>query len=550
MQNLRDLTIGALLDQTASRCASSDALVFPEFRLRQSYRQLRDSVDRLAKGLIGLGIEPGEHLAVWATNWPQWVWLQFAAAKVGAVLVTVNPAYRAGELAYVLEQSEASGLFMISRFRDSDYMAMLREVCPEIAGSRPGRLAAKRFPRLRRVALFEESGLPGVLGWRDVMAAGIGISDHMLRKVEEQVDPQDVVNIQYTSGTTGFPKGAQLTHRNLFQNAYYSGECMRLTERDRLCVPVPFYHCFGCVLGTLVAVCRGCAVVVPSEHFDAEKTLAAAAAERCTVIHGVPTMFVAELSHPRFEEFDLRSLRTGIMAGAPCPEELMKQVVERMHAKEMTIAYGQTEASPVITQTRAEDPIALRVSTVGRPLPGVEVKIVDPASGRRVPAGSQGELCCRSAMVMKGYYNMPEATAEAIDAEGWLHTGDLAVMDEHGYCRITGRIKDMIIRGGENVYPREIEEFLYAHPQIAEAHVFGVPDAKFGEEVAVWIRLKPGATMSPEEVRNFCRNRIAHYKIPRYVKFVTDFPMTVTGKVQKFRMRELAARELGLADNL
>ncbi len=547
---MQDVTIGQLIDRVANRCAQSEALVFPRLGLRQSYRQFLQSVNQLAKGLIGLGVEPGEHLAVWGTNWPQWVWLQFAAAKVGAVLVTINPAYRAHELAYVLEQSEASSLFMVSRFRDSDYLGMVGELCPEMPGCRPGRLIAKKLPRLRRVALFEDTAPAGVLGWSEVLRSGVGISDHMLRVRQDGTDPDDVVNIQYTSGTTGFPKGAQLTHRNLVHNAFYAGQCMRLTGRDRLCIPVPFYHCFGCVLGTMVAVCRGCAMVIPADYFDPEKTLAAAAAERCTVIHGVPTMFVAELSHPRFNEFDLRSLRTGIMAGAPCPEELMRQVVERMHAKEMTIAYGQTEASPVITQTRAEDPISVRVSTVGRALPTVDVKVADTSSGRKLPPGRQGELCCRSKMVMKGYYNMPEATAEAIDREGWLHTGDLATMDDHGYFRITGRIKDMIIRGGENIYPREVEDFLYTHPMIAEAHVFGVPDPKFGEEVAAWVRLKGESRLTAEEIRSFCRDRIAHYKIPRYIKFVTDFPMTVTGKVQKFKMRERAAHELGLEDYL
>jgi fatty-acyl-CoA synthase len=353
--------------------------------------------------------------------------------------------------------------------------------------------------------------------------------------------------IQYTSGTTGGPKGAELTHVNLVNNAVYAGECMRLGRGDRVCVPVPFYHCFGCVLGTLLTVSRGATMVVPAEHFDAEKTLAAVAAERCTVLHGVPTMFIAELAHRRFADFDLRSLRTGIMGGAPCPIEVMQQVVRRMHAREMTIGYGQTEASPLITQTRTEDPIELRVSTVGRALPHVEVKIADPGTGVELGRGMQGELCCRGYLVMRGYYRMPQATAAAIDREGWLHTGDLATMDERGYCRITGRIKDMVIRGGENVYPREVEDLLYNHPKVRDAHVFGVPDARLGEELAAWIRLREDTTTSAEEIRDFCRARIAHYKIPRYIRFVDEYPMTVTGKVQKFKMREAMTKELGLA---
>jgi len=543
------VTIGALFDRVAHGAGDREALVFPDHGVRWSYRETLARADQLAKGLMGLGIEAGEHVAVWATNWPQWVLLQFATAKIGAVLVTVNPAYRSSELAYVLEQSDATTLFLIERFRDSAYPEMLAACCPEIRTARPGRVKSKRLPRLKRVALFGDRDAPGMLAWADVLAAGAGITDHRLRNRQEAVDPDDTVNIQYTSGTTGFPKGAELTHVNLVNNAYYAGECMRLTRRDRLCVPVPFYHCFGCVLGALVAVSRGATMVVPAEHFDAEKTLAAVAAERCTVLHGVPTMFIAELAHPRFDEFDLSSLRTGIMAGAPCPIEVMQQVVGRMHAREITIAYGQTEASPVITQTRTEDPIDLRVSTVGRALPRVEVRIVDPESGREVPRGAQGELRCRGYLVMRGYYNMPEATATAIDRNGWLHTGDLATMDERGYCRITGRIKDMVIRGGENVYPREIEEFLYTHPKVRDVQVFGVPDPRLGEEIAAWILLRDGVTATAEEIRDFCRSRIAHYKIPKYIRFVDEYPLTVTGKVQKFKMREVVVKELGLVSS-
>jgi fatty-acyl-CoA synthase len=539
------VTIGALFDRIAIGADNREALVFPERGLRWTYRELHQHTVQVAKGLIGLGIDPGDHVAVWATNWPEWVLLQLATAKIGAVLVTVNPAYRAHELAYVLEQSEATALFMIDRFRSSSYLKILAECCPEIARAKPGHLASRRFPRLKRVALFGDSTAPWLLGWSDVLRAGAGLTDHILRRRQDAVDPDDPVNVQYTSGTTGFPKGAELTHVNLVNNAYSVGSCLRLTRTDRVCVPVPFYHCFGSVLGTLMTMTHGATMVVPAEHFDAAKTLAAVATERCTVLHGVPTMFIAQLEHPRFATFDLASLRTGIMAGAPCPTEVMRQVVDRMHAREITIAYGQTEASPVITQTRPEDPISLRVSTVGRPLPGVEVRIVDTA-GHEVPRGTQGELCCRGYLVMRGYYKMPEATAATIDRAGWLHTGDLATMDDHGYCRITGRIKDMIIRGGENVYPREIEEFLHAHPKVAEVQVFGVADPVRGEEIAAWIRLVDGTTATTEEIRTYCREHIAHYKVPRYVRFVDDFPMTVTGKVQKFKMRETTEHELGL----
>ena len=541
------IAIGALFDRVALSTEDREALVFVEPGVRWTYRDTHARVQQLAKGLMGLGIGLGEHVAVWATNWPQWVLLQLATAKVGAVLVTVNPAYRAHELAYVLAQSDATTLFMIERFRTSAYTELLAECCPEIRSARPGRLGSRRFPMLKRVALFSDRAVPGMLAWSEVLAAGAGISDHMVRRRQDEVDPDDPVAVQYTSGTTGFPKGAELTHVNLVNNALAVGECMRLTRRDRLCVPVPFHHCFGCVLGTLAALARGACMVVPAEHFDAEKTLAAVAAERCTALHGVPTMFIAALAQRRFHEFDLSSLRTGIMAGAPCPVEIMQEVMQRMHLREITIAYGQTEASPVITQTRPDDPIDVRVATVGRPLPGVEVRIVDPATGAEVAPGIQGELCCRGYLVMRGYYKMPEATAAAIDTDGWLHTGDLATIDERGYCRITGRIKEMVIRGGENVYPREIEEFLHTHPKVHDVQVFGVPDPVLGEDLAAWIRLGGGETATEDEIRDFCRGRIAHSKIPRYIRFVEEYPLTVTGKVKKHEMREAMARELGLA---
>jgi fatty-acyl-CoA synthase len=396
------------------------------------------------------------------------------------------------------------------------------------------------------VILLDEVAAAGTRSWQQLVAFGDTTALAQLHAVEPELGFDDAVNIQFTSGTTGFPKGAQLTHFNIVADASYIAQCMKLDEHDRLCIPVPFYHCFGCVLGTLCCVTRGAAMIIPAEYFDPLKTLAAVEQERCTGLHGVPTMFIAELQHPEFAKFRFPELRTGIMAGSPCPIEVMKQVVERMGAHEITIAYGQTEASPVITQTRTDDPIELRVSTVGRALPNVEVKIADPATGEELPRGQQGELCTRGFIVMKGYYNLPEATAKAIDADGWLHTGDLATMDERGYCKITGRLKDMIIRGGENIYPREIEEFLYTSPKIADVQVVGVPDLKYGEEVMAWVKLKDGQTATSEEIREFCRGKIAHYKIPRYVKFVSEFPMTVTGKIQKYKMREVAIEEFGL----
>jgi fatty-acyl-CoA synthase len=546
--DLLKTTIGDLLDRQAERFGTRDALVHVEHAVRYSYAEFRAECNRVAKGMIALGIQKGDHVGIWATNYPEWVVAQFATAKIGAVLVTVNPSYRTHELEYLLKQSDAATLLLIGSFKTSDYVAMINELIPELHDSAPGALQSAKFPRLKRVIFIGNDQHPGMIRWNDLATLGAQVSDEELARRQAACDPDDVINIQYTSGTTGFPKGAMLTHFNIVADAAYIAECMKFTEQDRLCIPVPFYHCFGCVLGTLCCVTRGAAMIVPAEYFDPVKTLSAVEKERCTALHGVPTMFIAELQHPEFSRFSFPALRTGIMAGSPCPIEVMKQVVERMGAKEITIAYGQTESSPVITQTRTDDPIELRVSTVGRALPNVEVKIVDPETGEEVPQGVQGELCTRGFIVMKGYYNMPEATAKAIDREGWLHTGDLATMDQHGYCKITGRLKDMIIRGGENIYPREIEEFLYTHPKVADVQVVGVPDLKYGEEVMAWVKLKDGQTASPEEIRDFCRGKIAHYKVPRYVKFVTEFPMTVTGKIQKYKMRDVAVEELGLQE--
>ena len=546
-------TIGNMLDRQVARYADRDALVHAETGVRYTYSEFQAQVERVARGLMALGIQHGHHVGIWATNYSEWVLTQFATAKIGAVMVNVNPAYRTHELAYVLEQSEANALIIIGRFRNSDYVAMLNEVVPELKESNPGELRSSRFPYLHHVIHIPPHGddansdtPEGMWGWDEMVAKHIEVSPAQLSARQAECRPDDPVNIQYTSGTTGNPKGAMLTHHNLVANAVYVGDCIELTEVDRLCIPVPFYHCFGCVMGNLGCITHGSAIIIPSEHFDPLKTLQALDRERCTALYGVPTMFIAQLGHPDFDSFDVTSLRTGIMAGSPCPIEVMRQVIDRMGADQMTIAYGQTEASPVITQTLTTDSIERRVSTVGKVLPGVEARVVDPETGQEVGPDVQGELQTRSSMVMLGYYNMPEATAAAIDDEAWLHTGDLATVDADGYYRITGRLKDMIIRGGENVYPREIEEFLYTHPKISDVQVIGVPDERFVEEVMAWVTLKPGELATPEEIREFCQGKIAHYKIPRYVKITSEFPMTVTGKIQKFRMREMAVEELGL----
>ena len=546
------LTIGDLLDRQAEQFGDNDALVHVDWDVRYTYREFHAECDRVARGLMALGINKGDHVGIWATNYPEWVVAQFATAKIGAVLVTVNPAYRTHELEYLLQQSDAAALMLIGNFRTSDYVAMLNEVVPELAGSSPGQLRSEKLPHLRNVIYIppyvpaEGECPPGMCAWDDMRARGEEISPAALAQRQGECHPDDVICIMYTSGTTGNPKGVMLTHHNLVSNASYVVEGLRFNDTDRLCIPVPFYHCFGSSISTLGCVTRGSAMVVPSEYFDPGKTLVAVEKERCTALHGVPTMFIAQLERPDFDGFDLGSLRTGIMAGSPCPIEVMRQVIDRMGAKEMTVGYGLTEASPVITLTSSDDTIERRVTTVGPVIPQVEVKIADPETGREMPAGEQGELCSRSFMNMKGYYKMPEATAAAIDAEGWLHTGDLATMDDDGYYKITGRLKDMIIRGGENVYPREIEEFLYTNPKVADVQVIGVPDQRFGEEIIAWVMLKAEQEATEEEIKEFCRGRIAHYKVPRYVKFVSEFPMTVTGKIQKFVMREMSIQELQL----
>ncbi|MBW4056791.1 MAG: AMP-binding protein [Proteobacteria bacterium] len=540
-------TVGSLLDEMARRFPDNEALVYPERGLRYTYKQFNEACRQLAKGLLRLGIKKGDNISIWAYNVPEWVLLQFASAKIGAILVTVNTSYKSAELEYILSQSDSTSLFMVGSFKDTNYIETLASIVPELAMSKPGKLTTAKLPYLNNIIFIGQETPAGMLNFGSIIKMGEEVPDSELNAVEASLNCHETINMQYTSGTTGFPKGVMLTHYNLVNNGFQIGECMKFTEHDRLCIPVPFFHCFGCVLGVMVCVTHA-STMVPVEIFDPLKVLQTIEKEKCTAVHGVPTMFIAELEHPDFAQFDLSSMRTGIMAGSVCPIEVMKRAVKDMHVSEITSVYGQTEASPGITQTRTDDAIELRVATVGRALPGAEVKITDIETGATLPPGKQGELCARGYMVMKGYYKMPEETATVIDADGWLHTGDLAIMDENGYCKITGRIKQMIIRGGENIYPREIEEFLYTHPKISDIQVYGVPDRKYGEQVMAAVILKKGVVMTEDEVRDFCRDKIANYKIPKYVKFVDGYPMTASGKIQKFKMREMAIKELQLED--
>jgi fatty-acyl-CoA synthase len=523
-----DETIGANLERAVERFGEREALISCAQGRRYTYAQLGAAVDELARALMAAGLATGDRIGIWSPNRVEWTLVQYATAKLGAILVNVNPAYRTSELEYVLRQSGCRMLVAAPAFKTSDYRGMVEEVRPSL-------------PALERVVFLDSRD------WDQLMAGAPQVPADELRARSDALAPDDPINIQYTSGTTGFPKGATLTHRNILNNGYFVGEGCRYTEEDRICIPVPFYHCFGMVMGNLGATTHGAAMVIPAPAFEPEATLRACAQERCTSLYGVPTMFIAQLDHPRFADYDLTSLRTGIMAGSPCPVEVMKRVIEQMHMSEVGICYGMTETSPVSTQTAYDDPLDKRVGSVGRVHPHVEVKIVDPEGGATVARGDPGELCTRGYSVMAGYWNDPERTAEAIDPDGWMHTGDLATMDEEGYVNIVGRSKDMVIRGGENVYPREVEEFLYGHPDIADVQVIGVPDERFGEELMAWVIPRAGASLDADAVRAFCEGRIAHYKIPRYVKTVDAFPMTVTGKVQKFKMREQAIDELGLA---
>jgi fatty-acyl-CoA synthase len=538
-------TIGVHFDRTVARFGDQPALIARQQRARWTYRELNERVDAFAAGLLALGLKPGERVGIWSPNNAEWVVTQFATAKAGLILVNINPAYRLAELEYALNKVGCRAIVTATSFKTSDYVGMLTTLAPELRHARPGHLDAAKLSALRVVIQIGDAVAPGAIPFDSVYAMGEALHRAHLQDLAKTLQFDDPINIQFTSGTTGLPKGATLTHHNILNNGYFLGEAMRYTEHDKVCIPVPLYHCFGMVIGNLACITHGSAMVYPSEGFDPLATLQTVAEERCTSLYGVPTMFIAELDHPEFSTFDLGSLRTGMMAGAPCPIEVMRRCIRDMNLREMTIGYGMTETSPVSTQTALDDPIDRRVSTVGTVHPHVEVKIID-AEGRVVPRGTPGEFCTRGYSVMLGYWDDEERTKQAIDAAGWMHTGDLATMDDEGYCNIVGRIKDMVIRGGENVYPREIEEFLYRHPKIQDVQVFGVPDPRYGEEICAWIRVRAGETLTAEEVRDFCRDQIAHYKVPRHIRFVDEFPMTVTGKIQKFIMREQMTGELGV----
>ncbi len=539
-------TIGAYLDGVAQRHGDQLALVVAHQNVRWTYRQFHERVNRLAAGLLKLGLNPGDRIGIWSQNCAEWVLTQFATAKAGLVMVNINPAYRRSELEYVLDKVQCSALILSPSFKSSDYLAILQDVAPEIHHCAPGALNSPRLPHLRHVIRLGADKTPGMLNFDAVIDAAAAADLEQLERIAATLQFDDAVNIQFTSGTTGAPKGATLTHHNILNNGFFIGEAMRLTESDKLCIPVPLYHCFGMVLGNLACVTHGAAMVYPGEGFDAKAVLETVQSEKCTGLHGVPTMFIAILDHPDFASYDLSGLRTGIMAGSPCPKEVMTRVISLMHMKEITIAYGMTETSPVSFQSSVEDPVDLRVSTVGRVHPHLEVKIVD-VEGRIVPRGEKGELLTRGYSVMLGYWGDEEKTREAIDAARWMHTGDLAVIDDNGFCSIVGRSKDMVIRGGENIYPREVEEYLYRHPKVLDVQCVGVPDAKYGEELCACIILRPGMQADAEEIRAFCNGQIAYYKIPRYIRFVESFPMTVTGKIQKFLLRKQVATDLGLA---
>ena len=528
---LIEQTIGDNLNETVARFGDNDALVVDHQGIRQSWTEFNTSVDAVAKGLMAYGIEKGDRVGMWSPNYAEWIYVQFATAKIGAIQVNINPAYRTSELEYAMNQSGCKMLITRTEYLTSAYQDMVEQVRPNCAD-------------LEHVVYFDTSE------WADLVAAGQSVSDQDLSARMALLDPNDAINIQYTSGTTGFPKGATLSHRAILNDAKFVGMMCDYDETDRVAIPVPFYHCFGMVMGNLSCAVFGAAMIIPCPTFDPAAVLRVVEAERCTSLYGVPTMFIAELGHPDLESRDLTSLRTGIMAGSPCPIEVMRQVIQDMNMSEVTIAYGQTETSPVSTQTRTTDSVEVRVTTVGQVLPHVEAKIVDPDTGETVERGCEGEYCTRGFHVMNGYWEDPEKTADAIDADGWMHSGDLAVMDDHGYVNIVGRIKDMIIRGGENVYPREIEEFLYSHPAVADAQVIGVPSAKYGEEIMAWVQLGEGQSATDDEIKEFCKGKIAHFKIPRYISFVNDFPMTVTGKIRKAEMREKSIADLGLQSEI
>ena len=537
-------TIGKVIRETAAHYPENPALIHPEFGVRQNYREFYDECRKVARGLMALGIKRGDNISVWTTNIPQWLYLQFSLGMIGGILVTINTNYQSHELEYILKQSDSTTLVIMDSYRNVSFYDTVRQIIPELDSQPPlGRLVSKNIPLMKNVVYIgKRKDTPGMLPFQQLIKMGEKISDQKLTARMNSLDENDVINMQYTSGTTGFPKGVTLTHHNIVNNARMVGDVMGMTDRDSLLIQVPMFHCFGCVMSTMNCAYHGSAMVV-LEYFDPLKALQTIAAERCTAVNGVPTMFTAILNHPDFERYDLSSLRTGIMAGAPCPEETMNQVRTKMHCSEIVIAFGQTECSPVMTMTRRDDPVILRVTTVGRLLPDIEGKIIEPLNGEELPANVQGEIVTRSACVMKGYYKMPEATAEAIDRDDWLHTGDLGEVDENGYFKVTGRIKDMIIRGGENIYPREIEEFLYKHPKVTNVQVIGIPDNKYGEQVLAAIQLKDHVTATAEEFIEFCQGKIARYKIPKYWEFVDSFPMTASGKIQKYKMKEAFSRK-------
>ena len=541
-------TIGHHFEAMARRFAQREALVSRHQGQRLTYAQLNDKANCLASALLRAGLAPGDRVGIWAHNCTEWLLMQIATAKAGIILVNINPAYRVTELEYALNKVGCRMLVTMTAYKTSNYLGIVRELAPELANERPGPLNSARAPQLETVVQLGTENVPGMLRFADLMATGSS-DDPAVAKIGASLKATDPINIQFTSGTTGFPKGATLTHRNILNNGFFIGEAMQLTENDRLCIPVPLYHCFGMVLGNLACLTHGAAIIYPNDGFDPLTVLETVEAEKCTGLHGVPTMFIAELAHPRFDEFDLSSLRTGIMAGSPCPIEVMKQVVERMHLREVTIAYGMTETSPVSCQSNAQTPLDRRVSTVGLVQPHLAIKVIDPETGNSVPFGATGEFCTQGYSVMHGYWNDDEKTREAIDPDGWMHTGDLATMDAEGYVNIVGRIKDMVIRGGENVYPREIEEFLYRYPAVSDVQVIGMPDKRYGEELCAWIILKAGQSATEDEIKAFCKDKIAHYKVPRYIKFVDAFPMTITGKIQKFVMREQMRQELSVSED-
>ncbi|WP_445678032.1 AMP-binding protein [Psychrobacillus sp. FSL K6-1464] len=536
---LNEKTVGEIVKEAARKFPDTEAYVYPEHGIRKTYKEFDKETDELAKAFIGMGIQKGEHVAIWSDNKREWLLSQFATGKMGAVLVTVNTNYQEKELEYLLQQSDATTLILCESFKGTSYLDIVRAICPEIIHSEKGNILSEKFPHFKRVIVMTDNEYKGMYSWAELLSHADKVSDDTLENALKSLHNEEVINIQYTSGTTGFPKGVMLSHKNVVNNGQLVGDYIYLTEKDRLCIPVPFFHCFGCVMGTIASVTHGTTMVI-IEQFNPGKVLQIVQDEKCTALHGVPTMFIAELNHPDFKQFKLSTLRTGIMAGSICPIEVMKKVITDMGASEITIAYGQTESSPVITQTKTDDPIEKRVSSVGKPHPAVEVKIIDPLTGEDTPTGVPGELCTRGYLVMKGYYKNEQATKTAIDPNGWLHTGDIAVVDEEGYIDITGRIKDMVIRGGENIYPKEVEEFLYQHPKVQDVQVVGVPDPKYGEELMAWVILKSDEQITSDELKEYCKGKISFHKIPKYIEFIESYPMTASGKIQKFLLREMS----------